>query len=76
LAIAWEGLTRVTTCSARKALTNLGGKWRGLERYCATRPGTFTFVRAIYNDDSSTPAALEYRVIRVDGSLDMRQFDR
>jgi|BarGraNGADG00312_1021997.scaffolds.fasta_scaffold01806_3 DNA/RNA non-specific endonuclease len=59
----------------QRAQVNLGGKWRGLERYCARHPGTFMFVRAIYTDDSSTPAALEYGVIRVDGSLEVRQFD-
>lgn len=59
----------------QKARVNLGGKWRELERYCAKHPGTFMFVRAIYADDSSTPAALEYGVIRTDGSLEVRLFD-
>ncbi len=60
---------------SQNAAVNLGGEWRGLERYCATHPGTFMFTRAIYNDDSSMPAALEYGVIRQDGSLDIHQFD-
>lgn len=54
---------------------NLGGEWRGLERYCAAHPGTFMFMRAIYSDDSSTPSTLEYGVIRTDGSLNVHVFD-
>lgn len=60
---------------AQKAGVNLGGEWRGLERYCVTHPGTFLFVRAVYADNSSTPAAFEYGVIRADGSLEVHLFD-
>jgi hypothetical protein len=33
------------------------------------------FVRAVYLDISSTPAALEFGVIRDGGTLEVRQFD-
>lgn len=59
----------------QNASVNLGREWRGLERYGAAHPGTFLFVRAVYIDISSMPAALEYGLIRQDGSLDVRQFD-
>lgn len=59
----------------QKPEVNLGGEWRGLERYCTAHPGTFMFMRAIYSDDSSTPSALEYGVIRTDGSLNVHVFD-
>ncbi len=60
---------------AQNAAVNLSREWRSLERYCAARPGTFMFVRAVYLDISSTPAALEYGLISHDGSLDVHQFD-
>jgi hypothetical protein len=59
----------------QNAAVNLGREWRALERYCAARPSTFMFIRAIYLDITSMPAALEYGLIREDGSLDVHQFD-
>lgn len=56
------------------ASVNLGGRWRELERYAAAYPGTFVFVRCVYADLSSTPAALEYGLIREDGRLVVRRF--
>ena len=56
------------------ASVNLGGRWRGLERYAAAQPGTFIFVRCIYADASSTPSALEYGLLRRDSRLVVRQF--
>lgn len=56
------------------ASVNLGGRWRGLERYAAARPGTFVFVRCVYANASSTPSALEYGLLRQDGCLVVRRF--
>lgn len=59
---------------AQAAGVNLGGRWRGLERYAAAQPGTVVFVRCIYADASSTPSALEYGLLRKDGRLVVRKF--
>lgn len=53
---------------------NLGREWRALERYCASRPGTFLFVRCVYSDISSIPSALEFGVLKQDSHLDVRYF--
>jgi hypothetical protein len=43
---------------------NRGTDWRELEQYCATHPGTFCFVRAIYADLGWRPSALEYGIFK------------
>lgn len=53
---------------------NLGREWRASERYCASHPGTFLFVRCVYSDISSIPSALEFGVLKQDSHLDVRYF--
>jgi hypothetical protein len=43
---------------------NRGSPWRRMERYCATNPGTFSFVRPIYGNESWRPVALEYGIFK------------
>ena len=52
-----------------------GHVWRELERYCATHPGTFFFVRAIYSDITDHPSGLDYGVLLSDGELRVETFD-
>lgn len=40
-----------------------GRRYRKMERYAATHPGTFLFSRPIYGDATWTPHALEYGVL-------------
>lgn len=56
------------------ASVNLGGRWRGLERYAAAHPGTFIFVRCVYANASSIPSALEYGLISPSGRLVVHTF--
>ncbi|MGW0035525.1 DNA/RNA non-specific endonuclease [Gordonia sp. NPDC003376] len=58
----------------QSARVNLSARWRRMEKYAATRPGTFLFVRCIYRDTSSTPAAFEYGLILDDDSIIVERF--
>jgi DNA/RNA non-specific endonuclease len=51
----------------QSARVNRGGLWRQMENYCARNPGTFCFIRPIYEDATWRPAKLEYGVIKVEG---------
>jgi hypothetical protein len=46
-----------------------------MERYCARNPGTFLFSRPMYGDGSDCPFALEYGILRSDGTLQIRRFE-
>jgi hypothetical protein len=52
-----------------------GKIYRAMERYCADHPGTFCFNRALYNDDSNRPFAIEFGLIKRDLSLWVEQFE-
>ena len=40
-----------------------GRTWRALERYCASNPGTWFFVYAMYDDITDNPHRLDYGVV-------------
>jgi DNA/RNA non-specific endonuclease len=42
------------------AEVNRRGRWREIERYCASHPGTFFFVQCDYIDASDHPSQLRY----------------
>ena len=46
-----------------------------MEKYCAQNPGTFLFSRPIYGDSSDHPMALEYGVLKANGTLLVRCFE-
>ncbi len=52
-----------------QGISSAGRIYRKMEVYAETHPGTFTFSRLIYNDDSWVPSALEYGVLKQDGTL-------
>jgi hypothetical protein len=39
---------------------NRGGEWRRMEKYASDHPGTFCFIRPIYENRSWIPAKIEY----------------
>jgi len=41
-----------------------GKKYRAMESYCASHPGTFCFARPLYTDASACPSSIEYGVLR------------
>lgn len=47
------------------ASVNRGGEWREMERYAAAHPGTFSFIRPLYDGSGWTPAALEYGIFKL-----------
>lgn len=47
------------------ASVNRGGEWRRMEEYAADNPGTFCFIRPVYEDRSWTPAMLEYGIYKL-----------
>lgn len=51
-----------------------GREYRKMEKYCAQHPGTFFFVRFIYGDQTWTPWALEYGVLRAPRDLWVQRF--
>jgi hypothetical protein len=59
----------------QSAAVNRGGRWRELETICAKNPGTFMFMRAIYEDGSDQPSGLEYGIVAGDGQIRVEYFD-
>lgn len=54
----------------------MAGKiYRQMERYCAEHPGTFCFNRALYNDNSNRPFAIEFGLLKQDLSLWVQRFE-
>lgn len=51
-----------------------GVSFRAMERWCVENPGTFFFARPIYVDESWTPHALEYGVLRSATDLWVERF--
>jgi len=65
---------------AQNLRTNRGWSTEGrlyteMERYCRDYPGTFCFNRPLYNDDSFRPVALEFGILRQDGTLSIHTFN-
>ena len=52
-----------------------GRKYREMERYCYTHPGTFCFTCPVYEDGTAVPRWLEFGLVREDGSLWVEVFD-
>jgi hypothetical protein len=52
-----------------------GKLYRKMEGYCFEHPGTLCFHRPIYLNDSARPAALDFGLLREDGSLWIARFD-
>jgi hypothetical protein len=48
--------------------------FREMERWCVSNPGAFSFARPIYMDDTWTPHALEYGVLRSPSDLWVESF--
>jgi hypothetical protein len=51
-----------------------GRLYRSMERYCSINLGTFCFSRPFYEDLTGCPSALEFGLLRADGSLWVEQF--
>lgn len=45
------------------------GKYRVFEDYCRKKPGVLCFSRPIYDDTTAIPVAVDFGVLRTDGSL-------
>jgi hypothetical protein len=55
---------------------SVAGKiYRQMERSCAEHPGTFCFTRALYNDNSNRPFAIEFGLLKQDLSLWVQRFE-
>jgi len=52
-----------------------GKRFRAMEAYCASHPGTFCFARPIYTDGSAQPTFVEFGLLRGDGELWVDSFD-
>ncbi len=51
-----------------------GQRYRSMETYCSTYPGTFCFSRPFYQDLTGCPSAFEFGLLRADGRLWVEQF--
>jgi hypothetical protein len=51
-----------------------GRRFREMEAYCETNPGTFCFNRPIYDDQTARPAFFEFGLLKVGGELWMERF--
>lgn len=52
-----------------------GGRYREMERYCASNPGTFCFSRPSYLDQTAKPAFIEFGVLKTRHELWVECFD-
>ncbi len=52
-----------------------GKRFRAMEDYCASNPGTFCFARPIYQDGSAQPAFVEFGILRTPTDLWVDCFD-
>lgn len=51
-----------------------GKRYRAMERYCASHAGTFFFNRPIYSDKTARPSAIEFGILKSDGTMWVEQF--
>jgi hypothetical protein len=52
-----------------------GKRYRAMERYCATHPGTFCFSRPVYTDETARPTELEFGVLRLERTFWVEIFE-
>lgn len=52
-----------------------GKRYREMERYCASHPGTFFFSRLIYADETARPSEIEFGILKPDKSLWVEVFE-
>jgi len=45
-----------------------------MEQHCAANPGTFSFARACYGDQTSQPVAFEFGILLPDRTLWVKEF--
>ncbi len=58
---------------AQDHAVNIGGAWRGFERYGQENPGTFFAVQVEYETDQDRPSGFVYGMVR-DGQFEHQQF--
>ena len=51
-----------------------GKVYRQMERYCCDNPSVMLFSRPLYSDYTARPAAIEFGVLRTDGTLWVQMF--
>jgi hypothetical protein len=52
-----------------------GRRFRQMEKYCVSNPGTFCFSRPLYLDQTAKPSYVEFGVLKSDGNLWVERFD-
>ena len=52
-----------------------GRRFRQMEKYCVSYPGTFCFSRPLYLDQTAKPAFVEFGLLKSDGNLWVERFD-
>lgn len=52
-----------------------GKRYRAMEKYCLTHPGTFCFGRPLYQDQTSRPAFLEFGLLKETAEFWVETFD-
>ncbi len=73
----WTVPRRMFSCSCgpwNGGRSEAGKRFREMEAYCETNPGTFCFNRPIYDDQTARPAFLEFGLLKVGGELWMERF--
>jgi hypothetical protein len=61
--------------SLNRGWSDEGRRFREMERYCATNPGTFCFSRPLYLDQTAKPAFVEFGVLKKPKHLWVETFD-
>jgi hypothetical protein len=71
----WELNVFVQRRELNRGWSEAGKRFREMEKYCVSNPGTFCFGRPLYMDPTAKPAFVEFGLLQSDGKLWTECFD-
>ena len=71
----WELNVFVQRRELNRGWSEAGKRFREMEKYCASNPGTFCFSRPLYVNPTAKPALVEFGLLKRDGKLCVECFD-
>lgn len=71
----WELNVFVQRRELNRRWSEAGKRFREMEKYCVSNPGTFCFSRPVYVDPTAKPAFVEFGRLKSDGKLWVEFFD-
>ena len=71
----WELNVFVQRREMNRGWSEAGKRFREMEKYCASNPGTFCFSRPLYVNPTAIPAFVEFGLLKSDGKVWVECFD-